>query len=187
MDQLKAVETLLRDLTDENARLKQQVICLQRKCADNTHTETSVVATAREPTQQAVSMSDSSVRMHTITASHAIAQVNLPVKRLNGSDPEVVRPRYHAKPLIARARGGQQRQRVSIDKNYRAVVRGKDEREAMEGFECSQCKCFYKATGQHIPHLCDRSSKHKYFKPPPSTPAGFWEPWSINDTKTKSN
>ena len=83
-----------------------------------------------------------------------------------------------SKHLVARARGIPVSNPHIEGRNYRAVVRDKAERKAMEGFECSQCECFYKTTGQHMPNLCNKSSKHKYFKPPPATPAGFWDPWA---------
>ena len=84
------------------------------------------------------------------------------------------------KQLIARARGIPVTNPHAEERNYRAVVRDKAERGAMEGFECSQCECFYRTTGEHLPNLCNKSSKHKYFKPPPATPAGFWDPWAFD-------
>ena len=61
--------------------------------------------------------------------------------------------------------------------NVRTVVRGKREREGMQGFRCEQCKEFYDALGLE-PHRC---SKHKLHRPPPDTPDGFWEPWELQN------
>ena len=64
--------------------------------------------------------------------------------------------------------------RVVEDRNnIRKVVRGKREREGLEGFECGQCEMFYQITGIKP----DKCSKHKMFKPPSDTPDGFWDPW----------
>ena len=67
-------------------------------------------------------------------------------------------------------------QRPEEGPNARAVVRGKREREAMQGFQCGQCQEFYDALGVR-PHKC---SKHKLHRPPPDTPDGFWEPWGFD-------
>jgi hypothetical protein len=55
--------------------------------------------------------------------------------------------------------------------NVREVVRGKREREAMQGYECDQCKEFYDAVGI-LPTKC---SKHRYHRPPNEAPEEFWE------------
>ncbi|KAK9806889.1 hypothetical protein WJX72_006513 [[Myrmecia] bisecta] len=87
---------------------------------------------------------------------------------------------------------------------YQAVVRKKDERAALQGFECLDCKRFYEAlqtwngnmqglpacghavAGQQASHAAagaqvDREqlrqdgSRHRYQYAPPNTPDGFWD------------
>jgi hypothetical protein len=79
---------------------------------------------------------------------------------------------------VIRARGREIAEKAKeVEKpNVREVVRGKRDREAMQGYQCDQCKELYDALGV-LPHKC---SKHKMHRPPPDTPDGFWEPWSFD-------
>jgi hypothetical protein len=78
--------------------------------------------------------------------------------------------------IRAKARDVVQKAQEVDRPNAREVVRGKRDREAMQGFQCDQCKQFYEATGI----MPERCSKHKLHRPPPDTPEGFWEPWSFD-------
>eukprot|EP01138_Halocafeteria_seosinensis_P014235 gb/GECG01014534.1/.p1 GENE.gb/GECG01014534.1/~~gb/GECG01014534.1/.p1 ORF type:complete len:516 (+),score=75.02 gb/GECG01014534.1/:1-1548(+) len=60
---------------------------------------------------------------------------------------------------------------------YTEVVRNRDEREAMRGFNCDQCRQFYANLGskelEEAAVQC--SSRHRHHHTPPSTPDGYWE------------
>lgn len=56
----------------------------------------------------------------------------------------------------------------------RCVVRGRDARMALQGFDCEQCRAFYQATGID-PGGGLKSSRHRYQHPPKETPPGFWD------------
>jgi len=72
------------------------------------------------------------------------------------------------------------------------VIRKKEERKALNGYTCNQCKEFYenvfgKNTDKYkeVIQLC---SRHRHKHTPPSTPPGFWdidiqtpEEWIIQD------
>jgi len=65
--------------------------------------------------------------------------------------------------------------------NYKhvAVVRKKDERAALPGYECSDCEAFYKAledAGVDVDkqRILNNCSRHKHLYEPPSTPPDFW-------------
>ncbi len=128
--------------------------------------------------------------------SHAQALVGL-VRRLEAENAELrgrvaaLEGQLHAgttaRPPTASAAGGRviranardvaQKASEAEKPNAREVVRGKRDREAMQGYRCDQCKEFYDALGV-LPHKC---SKHKLHRPPPDTPDGFWEPWSFDN------
>jgi len=66
------------------------------------------------------------------------------------------------------------------------VIRGKRERENLEGCPCSECLRFYKASGmwkegddEHNRLLMKRISRHRHRRgntpPRSSTPPGFWD------------
>ncbi|KAL4193390.1 hypothetical protein AMTRI_Chr06g176650 [Amborella trichopoda] len=69
-----------------------------------------------------------------------------------------------------------------LNRGYKYVepVRKKEEREALKGAECNQCKKFYDAilpNGNSDIVRCehrDVGSRHRYRYAPPSTPEGFW-------------
>ncbi|KAK9808228.1 hypothetical protein WJX73_000518 [Symbiochloris irregularis] len=83
---------------------------------------------------------------------------------------------------------------------YREVVRRKDEREALQGFDCENCKRFYQAISSWGPManlpapscghavtgdlargptaakaLIQDASRHRHQWQPPATPSGFWD------------
>ena len=171
---IQGIEEVVKSLREENAALRNQLAALMKnapcRCLATACDATTTYNVSTNP--QTDISSDLSVSYRD---EPRILQSRKNVKQARQL------PIGFGKPMTARAKGGKVNHINHEDKNYRAVVRDKAQREAMEGFECSQCECFYKATGQHLPNLCDKSSKHKYFKPPPATPAGFWEPWSQVD------
>jgi len=64
---------------------------------------------------------------------------------------------------------------------HRAVVRGKEARRLLQGFDCEQCRHFYQVTGV-MPVGCSHeggpnlaASRHRYKHAPTHTPEGFWE------------
>jgi len=67
----------------------------------------------------------------------------------------------------------------------RCVVRGKDARAALQGFDCDQCRGFYQATGglgngqacgqQSRPRAVTKASRHRLEHAPTTTPRGFWD------------
>ena len=62
---------------------------------------------------------------------------------------------------------------------YTEVVRGKAEREKLNGYTCNECEQFYaneKLTDGQRKKILDRCSRHRHkTTPPPSTPDEFWE------------
>ncbi|KAF4736500.1 hypothetical protein FOZ62_013008, partial [Perkinsus olseni] len=72
--------------------------------------------------------------------------------------------------------------------NERAVVRGRDARQQLDGFACPQCTAFYSAAGfdpksnactHGSSEVVNAASRHRYYKPPTNTPSGFWDIWSF--------
>lgn len=59
----------------------------------------------------------------------------------------------------------------------RCVVRGKDARSALQGYDCEQCRTFYNAAGVGAAagRRAPKASRHRYAHPPSSTPVGFWD------------
>lgn len=63
------------------------------------------------------------------------------------------------------------------------VVRNKELREQMTAVSCVQCENWYKAMEGRIDpeqaagirNLCQHAGRHRFWKPPPSTPDGFWD------------
>ena len=62
---------------------------------------------------------------------------------------------------------------------YKEVVRGKAEREKLNGYTCEECEHFYaneNLSGAQRKEVLDRCSRHRHKStPPPSTPDEFWE------------
>eukprot|EP01130_Rhizamoeba_saxonica_P008264 TRINITY_DN3341_c0_g1_i1.p1 TRINITY_DN3341_c0_g1~~TRINITY_DN3341_c0_g1_i1.p1 ORF type:complete len:107 (-),score=34.54 TRINITY_DN3341_c0_g1_i1:249-569(-) len=60
---------------------------------------------------------------------------------------------------------------------YSKVVRKKDERENLVGFDCEECQKFYDALGGDIDKevMVQLCSKHRAVKAPPSTPPWYWD------------
>ena len=62
---------------------------------------------------------------------------------------------------------------------YKEVVRGKAEREKLNGYTCEECEKFYaneQLTDEQRKKILDRCSRHRHKStPPPSTPDEFWE------------
>lgn len=68
----------------------------------------------------------------------------------------------------------------------RCVVRGKQERAALQGYDCEECRKFYSATGvapkmdatglqRGMTRFAPKSSRHRYEHAPTNTPPGFWD------------
>jgi len=67
----------------------------------------------------------------------------------------------------------------------RCVVRGKDARAALQGFDCEHCRGFYRATSglgngqacgqQSHRHAAPKASRHRLEHAPTTTPRGFWD------------
>jgi len=62
----------------------------------------------------------------------------------------------------------------------RCVVRGRDQRAALQGFDCEQCRSFHQATGVQIAAAKSwqqgpKSSRHRLEHAPTDTPPGFWD------------
>jgi len=62
----------------------------------------------------------------------------------------------------------------------RCVVRGRDQRAALQGFDCEQCRNFHQATGVQIAAAKSwqqgpKSSRHRLEHAPTDTPPGFWD------------
>lgn len=172
---IQGIEEVVRSLREENDRLRNQVTALTDKSSCGCRAVQSNELHTDENMAIGI-IQDSDINSFGVLVREApvfaMKQTFIPPKK---------QPMPSGKALTARAKGGKPSHSVTEERNYRAVVRDKAQREAMDGFECSQCECFYKTTGRHLPTLCDKSSKHKYFKPPPATPAGFWDPWSQVD------
>jgi len=169
MNHIQAIQAQLRDLIDENAYLKRQVCQLQLKLDKYECITDDILPNELLPVWEYPDM-----RMDEVAPINQVASVT----KITTHSSVIADKPANPKQLIARARGSKTNKQVMPDRNYRAVVRDKVERAAMDGFECSQCQCFYKTTGQQ--NLCNQTSKHKYFKPPPATPSGFWDPWPLD-------
>ena len=72
------------------------------------------------------------------------------------------------------------------------VIRKKEERKALNGYTCNQCKDFYEKTfgkdTDEYKEAIQLCSRHRHRHTPPSTPPGFWdidiqtpEEWIIQD------
>ena len=166
---LSAIEDNVRRLLDENSKLKEQVAELQMRLTKRDRLSITSGGDSNQHDAFESMLPQGANQIITVKKLNLSKSVNVVNRELKDS-----------KTLVARARGGRVNRVPECDQNFRAAVRGKDQREVLDGFDCSQCECFYKTTG-HIPNLCDKHSKHKYFKPPPNTPAGFWDPWSQDD------
>eukprot|EP00930_Biecheleria_cincta_P029943 TRINITY_DN20776_c0_g2_i1.p1 TRINITY_DN20776_c0_g2~~TRINITY_DN20776_c0_g2_i1.p1 ORF type:complete len:526 (-),score=73.55 TRINITY_DN20776_c0_g2_i1:275-1852(-) len=63
----------------------------------------------------------------------------------------------------------------------RCVVRGREKRLALPGFDCEQCRNFHMAVGGYSAavggkcHEGPKNSRHRYEYEPVSTPDGFWD------------
>jgi hypothetical protein len=57
---------------------------------------------------------------------------------------------------------------------YYETVRKQSERADLRGFECKECKEFYKVLGKEK-GFCSHVSRHRGQFTPPETPPGFWD------------
>ena len=89
---------------------------------------------------------------------------------------------YSRIPRNRRGKGG----KVSSDDSeepgykYKEVVRDRDKRRAMKGFECDQCREFYEALAKggedfNREEMVCKHSRHRSNHAPDLTPDGFWE------------
>eukprot|EP00920_Eleutheroschizon_duboscqi_P019069 GHVT01045210.1.p1 GENE.GHVT01045210.1~~GHVT01045210.1.p1 ORF type:complete len:790 (+),score=188.29 GHVT01045210.1:368-2737(+) len=94
-------------------------------------------------------------------------------------------------PGTLRATGAAARQAAQSERapRVRGVARAPEERTKLHGYACEQCRKFYSALGTPVDgagaqaHQChhavarlrEQTSRHRYFVPPPDTPAGFWD------------
>jgi hypothetical protein len=90
------------------------------------------------------------------------------------------RPALWRAPTIVRA-AGKDAMLAPEDQGVpcRCVVRGKENRLLLQGFDCEQCRKYYQATkgvgGRTEAALPKASSRHRFRHAPTCTPPGFWD------------